>query len=208
MDPCVQSILTRMALATDSTEIAVLRPQLLEAIDTRLAELAQDDHNLCLVCSYPLTLGAEDICLCCSGVCPCGGKSPPFNEFFRCEGQARLAWLGLEAALYQTSPSQRPFEPRRFPTDPLSALPALLPGASLFDHLRQVDLAHYAGGFTRLTQVGPDKWKGLCPLHKEKTASFYVFRGDRGWRWRCFGACVQGGDIAALELELHKIGKV
>jgi len=205
MDPSVQSLLTRMALAAEPVDVAALRPQLLEAIDHRLAELSKDDHSLCLICSYPLTLGAEDICLCCSGECPCQGQWPPYNEFFRCEGQARMAWLGLEAALYQTRSSPRPFAPHRFPDDPAPPLPSLRPGDSIFEHLRLVDLTQYAGKFTNLTQVGPDRWKGKCPLHREKTASFYVYASP--WRWRCFGACAQGGDIVAFERELHRIGK-
>lgn len=207
MDPCVQSLLTRMSLCVEPAEVEALRPQLLEAIDARLAELAQDDHRLCLLCSYSLTLGAEDICLCCSGECPCQGQWPPYNESFRCEGQARLAWLGQQSALYQARPSQRPFKARRFPGDPAPPPPAPDANAGLFEQLRQVDLSEYAGKFTRLTQVETDRWLGKCPMHEEKTGSFYVFRGERGWRWHCFGACAQGGDIVALERELEALGK-
>lgn len=196
-----------MALAVDPAEVAKLRPQLLEAIDRRLQELETDDHDHCLSCGYLLTLGAEDLCFCCRGVCPCGKQWPPYNEFFRCEVQARLSWFALEAALYQLRPSERPFETHRFPGDPAPPPPVLAPGASLFDTLRRVDLSEYAGRFTRLAPVGPGHWRGRCPLHQEKTGSFSVFQEEGRWRWRCFGACAMGGDIVALKRELVRIGK-
>lgn len=205
MDPCVRSLLSRMALATDPAEVAEFLPDLLEAIELRLAEIVLDDR-LCLICQYPLTLGAEDFCLCCAGVCPCQGQWPPYNEYFRCEGQARLAWLGYETALYQARPSHIPFAARRFPGDPAPPPLVLDPKASLFEKLRQVDLADYAGKFTRLTQMGPDRWRGRCPMHQEKTGSFYVWANP--WRWRCFGACAQGGDIVDFQRELRQLGKV
>jgi|GEM_PF-5177859 len=195
-----------MALAVDQAELDVIRPHLLDAIEERLAELAQDDR-LCAVCSYPLTLGAVDICLCCDGTCACRGRTPPYNDFFRCEPQARIAWLAWQLAIHQARPSTRPFQPRRFPGDPAPPPPALRPDAGIFERLRQVDLSEYAGRFTHLTPAGPDRWRGRCPLHKERTGSFYVFHDDKGWRWHCFGACAQGGDIAKLEIELHQIGK-
>jgi DNA primase len=37
------------------------------------------------------------------------------------------------------------------------------------------------------------RFKGLCPFHAEKTASFHV-DPERGL-WRCFGACSSGGDV-------------
>lgn len=204
----VQSLLTSISLAADQAEVEALSLQLQEAVDDRLAELAQDDDGKCISCGYTLTLGAQAICLCCAGVCPCGCQWPPYNEFFRCEVQARLSWFGLEATLYQLRPSKLPFEPRRFPGDPAPPSPALAPGASIFERLRQVDLSDYAGRFTRLNPVGPGRWRGKCPLHEEKTGSFYVFQGDRGWRWHCFGACAHGGDIVSLKRELRQLGKV
>lgn len=194
-----------MALACDQAELDALAFQLQEAIDERLAELEQDDHSSCLSCLYPLTPAQQDICPCCAGLCPCEHRWPPFNEHFRCEPQARLAWFAMEAALYQVRPSQRPFEPRRFPADPPPPLPGLQPGDSIFAHLRMVDLAEYAGRFTRLAEAGRGRWKGKCPLHKERTASFYVYADP--WRWHCFGACAMGGDIVVLERELIRLGK-
>ena len=78
-------------------------------------------------------------------------------------------------------------------------------GRSLFDSIQEVDLADYASQFTRLRTAGPGKWKGLCPLHNEKTPSFYVY--SDAWRWRCYGACATGGDIVTLAKELRNKGK-
>lgn len=209
MDSRVKSLLTGITLAADQAEVVALSLQLQEAVDDRLAELAQDDQTHCLSCGYTLTLGAEDICLCCARVCPCGGGWPPFNEYFRCEVQARLAWFAFESAMYQVRPSKFPFQAHRFPEDAPPPAPALTPGASLFDHLRrQVDLSEYAGRFTRLTQIGPDHWRGRCPLHQEKTGSFSVFHKENGWSWHCFGACGMGGDIVDFRRELRRLGKV
>lgn len=47
---------------------------------------------------------------------------------------------------------------------------------------------------TQLVRTG-DRWKGICPLHDERTPSFYVFP-DGGWH--CFGKCDRGGDIYTL----------
>lgn len=57
---------------------------------------------------------------------------------------------------------------------------------------RQVDLVEYIGRVTPLQKSGRS-FKGLCPFHTEKTASFYVFP-ERG-NWRCFGTCGEGGDL-------------
>jgi DNA primase len=42
-----------------------------------------------------------------------------------------------------------------------------------------------------------ERWSALCPLpdHDEKTPSFVVYEGDRGW-W-CYG-CNRGGDVVDL----------
>lgn len=48
--------------------------------------------------------------------------------------------------------------------------------------------------FVELKRSG-SSWKGLCPFHREKTPSFFVFPA-RG-TWKCFG-CGEGGDIISF----------
>lgn len=62
--------------------------------------------------------------------------------------------------------------------------------------LKQLDIVTVAENFTILEPAGAGKLKGLCPLHEEKTASFYVYQESQ--RWRCFGACAKGGDVIDL----------
>jgi hypothetical protein len=51
------------------------------------------------------------------------------------------------------------------------------------------DIAAATG--VELRPAGPGRLRGLCPFHRERTPSFFVFE-DRN-RWRCFG-CGEGGD--------------
>jgi DNA primase len=60
------------------------------------------------------------------------------------------------------------------------------------------DIVDVANAYTKLTRAGR-KWKGLCPLHKEKTPSFHV-DPDLGF-FKCFG-CGQGGDAIKLHMLL------
>lgn len=53
------------------------------------------------------------------------------------------------------------------------------------------DIVEVIGEHTRLRKAGRS-WKGLCPFHKERTASFTVDR-DKGL-YHCFG-CGAGGDV-------------
>lgn len=66
--------------------------------------------------------------------------------------------------------------------------------------LKQLDIVTVAEKFTVLEPAGPGKLKGLCPLHNEKTASFYVYQESQ--RWRCYGACAEGGDVNTLVARL------
>jgi hypothetical protein len=68
--------------------------------------------------------------------------------------------------------------------------------------LKQLDLQTVAGKHTVLASAGPNKLKGRCPLHDERTPSFYVFLDSN--RWRCFGACATGGDVVNLLEQLAR----
>jgi len=59
-----------------------------------------------------------------------------------------------------------------------------------------IDIVDIASDHTRLTKAGR-RYKGLCPLHKEKTSSFSV-DPDQGLFY-CFG-CSQGGDAIRLHM--------
>ena len=79
--------------------------------------------------------------------------------------------------------------------------PARSGSVNLFERVKAaVPVEDLAGRFTDLKPAGPGKLKGRCPLHDERTASFYVF-ADSG-RWRCFGRCAEGGDVITLAQRL------
>lgn len=54
-------------------------------------------------------------------------------------------------------------------------------------------------------QKSGDKLIGLCPLHKEKTPSFFIYLKNNSFY--CYG-CQVGGDIINLTRQLHGIGFV
>jgi len=70
---------------------------------------------------------------------------------------------------------------------------------------RLVTVEMVAERFTELRPAGPGKKKGRCPVHEERTPSFYVYT-DRQ-TWRCFGACGKGGDVLDLAQALQGVGK-
>jgi hypothetical protein len=59
-----------------------------------------------------------------------------------------------------------------------------------------------AGRLTDMRGTGKTL-KGRCPFHIERTPSFIVWPASQ--RWRCFGACAQGGDLIDL---LKKAGEL
>lgn len=66
--------------------------------------------------------------------------------------------------------------------------------AKLKDRLPLADLI---GDVVKLTKNG-NEWKGSCPFHKEKTASFTVFTGQRGDKYQCFGCDAKGDHVDFL----------
>ena len=69
--------------------------------------------------------------------------------------------------------------------------------------LKGFDIVAFASRYTTLHPSGANDLKGLCPIHDEKTPSFFIT--PRLHRWKCFGACQAGGDAVALYKAL-KIG--
>jgi hypothetical protein len=59
-----------------------------------------------------------------------------------------------------------------------------------------IDLADRLCGPGQMRRIG-ERWVAVCPLpgHDERTPSFTVYPGDRGW-W-CYG-CNRGGDVVDL----------
>lgn len=55
----------------------------------------------------------------------------------------------------------------------------------------RVDLVEFFSGYTTLTKAGAE-WKGRCPIHDEKSGSFYV--NEVKHVWHCYG-CGKGGNI-------------
>jgi DNA primase len=68
-----------------------------------------------------------------------------------------------------------------------------------------IDLADRLCGPGQMRRVG-EKWTARCPLpgHDERTPSFTVYPGDRGW-W-CYG-CQRGGDVVNLARLAWGIGR-
>ncbi|MCY1274448.1 DNA primase [compost metagenome] len=60
-----------------------------------------------------------------------------------------------------------------------------------------VPLADLIGEVVKLSKSG-DEFKGCCPFHREKTASFTIFSGDRGDKYQCFGCDAKGDHIDFL----------
>ena len=71
------------------------------------------------------------------------------------------------------------------------------------DEIKQrIDIVDYISRYTPLTKAGR-QYKGLCPFHTEKTASFYVYP-DQG-SWHCYGACSTGGDVISFLMKKENL---
>jgi DNA primase len=62
------------------------------------------------------------------------------------------------------------------------------------------DIAHVIGEVVKLQPAGPNRFKGLCPFHNEKTPSFNVDRAKQFYY--CFG-CHKGGDVFQFVQEME-----
>jgi hypothetical protein len=129
---------------------------------------------------------------------------PTYNDFIATEEEARLWWVIYHGALagpkHQGTPA--PQFPGTRPRRPMGAMTR-----NLFQTVKQaVSVQELAERFTQLGPAGQGKLKGRCPLHEERTASFYVYQDSQ--RWQCFGACASGGDVVELARRLMDLGKL
>jgi hypothetical protein len=127
---------------------------------------------------------------------------PTYNDFIATEEEARLWWAVYHGAMSRYQGIRAP----QFPGTRLSR-PTGAGSRNLFEAVKQaVSVEELAGRFTKLGPAGPGKLKGRCPLHVERTASFYVYQASQ--RWQCFGACAAGGDVVELARRLMDLGKL
>ena len=66
----------------------------------------------------------------------------------------------------------------------------------------RLDIVDTISKYVEIKQSGTN-FKGLCPFHKEKTPSFFIFPNTQ--TWRCFGSCTIGGDIFEFHMKIENI---
>ena len=66
----------------------------------------------------------------------------------------------------------------------------------------RVDIVELIGSYVNLQRSG-SSYKANCPFHQERTPSFYVFPDRQSWR--CFGACVEGGDALSYVMKAERM---
>jgi len=73
----------------------------------------------------------------------------------------------------------------------------------ILDRVRaSVDIAQVVGEYVALKKAGTHSYKGLCPFHKEKTASFNVNTALQ--IYKCFG-CGAGGNSSTFLMRIENI---
>ena len=67
------------------------------------------------------------------------------------------------------------------------------------DLLARIDIVNFIGDYVELNRYGHE-YRGLCPLHDEKTPSFFVNREKRVWH--CFG-CEESGNVISFLMKIN-----
>ena len=67
---------------------------------------------------------------------------------------------------------------------------------------KAVNIVDYIGRYTELKQIPGGEFAGLCPLHHEKTPSFFV--NEQKQQFCCMG-CNTGGDILTFIQQYHGV---
>jgi DNA primase len=68
---------------------------------------------------------------------------------------------------------------------------------------QQADIVKVIEGYIRLRNAGANRFKGLCPFHKEKTPSFNVNGGSQQFFY-CFG-CQASGDVFSFVGKIENV---
>jgi DNA primase len=68
---------------------------------------------------------------------------------------------------------------------------------------QQADIVKVIEGYIRLRNAGAQRFKGLCPFHKEKTPSFNVNGGSQQFFY-CFG-CQASGDVFSFVGKIENV---
>jgi DNA primase len=68
---------------------------------------------------------------------------------------------------------------------------------------QQADIVKIVEGYIRLRNAGAQRYKGLCPFHKEKTPSFNVNGGSQQFFY-CFG-CQASGDVFSFVAKMENV---
>jgi DNA primase len=69
---------------------------------------------------------------------------------------------------------------------------------------QQADIVKVIESYIRLRNAGAQRFKGLCPFHKEKTPSFNVNGGSQQFFY-CFG-CQAAGDVFSFVAKIENVG--